>query len=136
MNLPDDEAEYETGEQALNAAIRKHPWMDFYLVSVDETHAVVRNDPQFKRTRSGSIIRPMPQRSNFISLLGPRVCQSKVRIHARSVLTVFCRMSNSLIAIPLKHFKVLCAYGIDQIEKQRGSLSEPDQRFLSDFVVF
>ncbi|MEZ2218760.1 hypothetical protein [Rhizobium sp. RCC_161_2] len=42
MNLPDEKAEYETGEQALNAAIVEYPWMDFYLVSLDETHAVVR----------------------------------------------------------------------------------------------
>lgn len=34
--------DYKTGEQALNEAIRAHPWMDFYLVSLDETHAVVR----------------------------------------------------------------------------------------------
>ncbi|MBT2118899.1 hypothetical protein KK141_11260 [Dyella sp. LX-66] len=42
MNPPHDKAEYETGEQALNAAIMEHPWMDFYLVSLDETHATVR----------------------------------------------------------------------------------------------
>ena len=42
MNLPDDKTEYEAGEQALNAAIMEHPWMDFYLVSLDETYAVVR----------------------------------------------------------------------------------------------
>lgn len=34
--------DYKIGEQALNAAIMGHPWMDFYLVSLDETRAVVR----------------------------------------------------------------------------------------------
>ncbi|MFV0678189.1 hypothetical protein [Variovorax sp. tm] len=34
--------DYKTGEQALNAAIMEHPWMDFYLVSLDETCAIVR----------------------------------------------------------------------------------------------
>jgi hypothetical protein len=34
--------DYKTGEQSLNAAIRAHPWMDFYLVSLDEIRAVVR----------------------------------------------------------------------------------------------
>ncbi|SOD21488.1 hypothetical protein SAMN05518800_0051 [Variovorax sp. YR752] len=34
--------DYKTDEQALNAAIMAHPWMDFYLVSLDETCAVVR----------------------------------------------------------------------------------------------
>lgn len=34
--------DYRTGEQALNAAIMAHPWMDFYLVGFDETRAVIR----------------------------------------------------------------------------------------------
>ncbi|MET3496468.1 hypothetical protein [Variovorax boronicumulans] len=34
--------DYQTGEQALNAAIMEHPWMDFYLVSYDEVSVIVR----------------------------------------------------------------------------------------------
>ncbi|MFC4761823.1 hypothetical protein [Dyella koreensis] len=42
MNPADDKTEYETDEQALNSAIMEHPWMDFYLVSLDEARAVLR----------------------------------------------------------------------------------------------
>jgi len=34
--------DYKTDERVLNAAIMEHPWMDFYLVSLDETRALVR----------------------------------------------------------------------------------------------
>ncbi len=34
--------DHKTGEQALNETIMEYPWMDFYLVSLDETRALVR----------------------------------------------------------------------------------------------
>ncbi|WP_246683537.1 hypothetical protein [Labrys sp. KNU-23] len=34
--------DHRTDGQALNVAIMKHPWMDFYLVSLDETRALIR----------------------------------------------------------------------------------------------
>lgn len=62
-----------------------------------------------------------------------RLTQVGVRSHWR--LMILQRTASGWLAI-VEHFKVLCAYVIDQIEKQRGSLSEPDQRFPADFVVF
>nr|WP_298097924.1 hypothetical protein [uncultured Shinella sp.] len=41
--------DHKTHERALNAAIMEYPWMDFYLVSLDETRALIRGTLDISR---------------------------------------------------------------------------------------